>query len=82
MYISPNFQVDNDPHSYILSPLLEDDGSDNGKMDSYLFVAQLGAGKVPIALTEKINRDKVLLAKVDASRSMWLYPSGKIKIEV
>lgn len=81
-YISPNFEIDTDPDSSIITPQLKDDGSDKGVIDEYMLVEKLGAGAVPIVLSEKINRDRVLLAKVDPTKSMWLYPSGEIKTEV
>ena len=77
-YISPNFEIEEDADSQIITPQLDEDGN----VDSYMYVSQLAAGKMPIVSTEDIDRDRVLLAKVDASQSMWLYSNGEIKTEV
>jgi hypothetical protein len=37
------------------------------------------AGKIPLTISEKIDRKRVLLAKVTPTKSMWLYPNGEIK---
>jgi hypothetical protein len=76
MYVSPNFEIDNDYDSSIITPQINEDGI----IDSFLFVEQLGvAGKIPLTISEKIDRKRVLLAKVTPTKSMWLYPNGEIK---
>ena len=76
-FISPNFEVDTDQNTVLISPKIGNDGN----VDSYLVAENLGAGSRPIHVTEEIDRDKMLLAQLDAVNKMYLYPNGKIKIE-
>lgn len=83
MFISPNFEINTEADSSIVTPQLKDNGSDHTFVDEYMFVENLGAaGKTPIVISEKVDRDRILLGKVDDSKSMWLYPSGKISVEI
>ena len=77
MYISPNFEVNNDQDSYIVSP----EQNKKGEINNYIVVERLVSGKTPIIVAEKIDKKRLLLAPVANNESMWLYPNGEIKIE-
>jgi len=76
MFITPNFEVEDGADSYLLSPILLD-----GKVESYIKAEKVAFGSRPILLEEDVNRDRMLLTKLNDLNSMWLYPSGEIKIE-
>jgi len=74
-YLSPNFKVSTVQTEEVISAIEED-----GKVSKYLVAENLGSG-TPILTTSKIEKDRMLLCSVGGTRSMWLYPNGKIKIE-
>lgn len=75
MYLSPNFRIDEDLDSQIVTPLLNDDGV----ADRYMAVEN--TSKSTIVVENEIERDKIVLAPLDGLKTMYLYPNGKIKIE-
>ena len=77
MYLSPNFEIEEDENSSIITPQINEDGI----VDKYMIVEQLGVGKTPITLSEKIDKSKIILAELDSLNKMYLYPNGEIKIE-
>ena len=79
MFLSPNFEINKDIYSNIITPKL----NEKGVVDAFMFVEKLGeVGSAPIILEEKISRNRVLLGKADGIKNMWLYPSGEIKVEI
>jgi len=77
MYVSPNFEVENDQDAYIISP----EQDKNGGIKNYLTIERLAAGKSPVVINENIDTKRMILSKVDDNQSMWLYPNGEIKTE-
>lgn len=77
MFITPNFRVDKEQDSNIFSAQInEADG-----VDRFVVARNLATGKYPIAVSQPIDRGRVLLSPIDDTDSMWLYPNGEIKIE-
>lgn len=74
-YVSPNFKVSNIETEEVISAV-----EDNGVVDRYLIAENLNGG-TPILTTAKIDKERMLLCNVGGTKSMWLYPNGKIKIE-
>jgi hypothetical protein len=74
-YLSPNFKVSAVESEEVVSAIQED-----GEVNKYLVAENLGGG-TPILTISKIEKDRMLLCIVGGTRSMWLYPNGKIKIE-
>ena len=77
MYLSPNFEIEEDENSSIITPQINEEGI----VDKYMIVEQLGVWKTPITLSEKIDKSKIILAELDSLNKMYLYPNGEIKIE-
>jgi hypothetical protein len=73
-YVSPNFKVSTNQTEEVISAIEND-----GKVDEYLIAENLSGN--PILTKAKIHTDKMLLCSVGGTKSMWLYPNGKIKIE-
>jgi|FLLY01.1.fsa_nt_gi hypothetical protein len=78
MYISPNFEIEKDKDSSIITPKLNEN---NMTIDSFVFVNKLGIKAVPEINSEEINRDRIVLSKIGKLQTMYLYSNGKIKIE-
>jgi len=77
MYLSPNFEVEKDENSFIITPQLNEEGIE----EEYMFVDNLDVGQVPVVLSDKIDKSKIVLAELDSLNKMYLYPNGEIKIE-
>ena len=78
MYISPNFEIEKDKDSSIITPKLNED---NKTIDGFVFVNKLGIKASPVIESEEINRDRIVLSKIGKLQIMYLYNDGKIKIE-
>jgi len=76
MFITPNFEIEKDADSYLVSPILL-----SGMPESYIKGEKIDIGSNPILVEEDISRNRMLLTKLDELNSMWLYPNGKIKVE-
>ena len=55
MYLSPNFEIEEDENSSIITPQINEEGI----VDKYMIVEQLGVGKIPECLE--------LLSKADSA---------------
>ena len=74
-YIDPNFKISEIQTEEVVSPM-EDS---NGNVNEFLLAENLSTE--PILTTSKINKTRVLLSSLGGTKSMWLYPNGKIKVE-
>ena len=77
MYLSPNFEIEKDENSSIITAQLNAENV----VEEYMVVEKLGIGSVPIVISEKVDKSKIVLAKLDSLKTMYLYPNGEIKIE-
>jgi hypothetical protein len=76
MFVSPNFEINNDQDSIIISPELDDDGVVN----TYLMAEGVSDKGSPLAISEDIDRSRLLLTKLANNQSMWLNSDGRIEI--
>jgi hypothetical protein len=77
MYLSPNFKIDKDENSGIVTPQLNQEGI----VDEVMTVEKLGIGAMPITISDDVDTEKIVLATLDSLQTMYLYSNGEIKIE-
>lgn len=76
MFVNPNFQVNQEQDSQLLSGT-----SENEETVGFIYAEDVKSGGKGLIIPEELNRDRVCLSSLSDNMSMWLYKDGKIKIE-